>query len=99
LLRRMREAIRLKSDDPDLEHREQYPAEGLQKVSGALTIVGLSPYNDNHVFDQLVANHEIASIRYYYHAEAEAATAAKRLEGKPLVFLDVRDLWNEIEAG
>ena len=98
LLRRFREAVRLKCDSPELRHSEQYPMERFRKLSGSLTIVGLSPMNDNHVFEEVAANAEIDAIEYYFHQEDEAAKAAKRLEGKNVTFLDVRDLWDELEV-
>lgn len=98
LLRRMREAIRLKCDTPGLEHREQYPVEGLQKLSGELAIIGLSPTNDNHIFEEVAANDGIDAVDYYFHSEANAAEAAERLEGKIVRLLDVRDLWQELET-
>ncbi len=97
LLLRMREAIRLKCEDPGLRHSEQYPMERFREISGHVTIIGLSPMNDNHVFEEVVGNARINAIDYYFYEEAEAAEAAKRLEGKDVAFLNVRDLWHEVE--
>ena len=47
---RIKEAIRLKVQRPDLEHSEQYPHKMLEQIEGPLEIVGLSPCNDGHIF-------------------------------------------------
>lgn len=96
LLRRMREAIELKSANPELEHSEQYPIGDFRKISGTLTIVGLSPMNDNHVFDEVAANDAIDVVEHYYYEETEAAEVAERLSGKELTLLNVRNLWDEL---
>ena len=95
-LRTLREAIKMKSENPDIKHPEQYPMERFQKISGGLTVVGLSAMNDNHVFDEVAANDAIDSVDYYFYEAAEAAEAAARLKGKDVALLDVRDLWVEL---
>jgi hypothetical protein len=97
LLLRMREAIRLKCEHPELQHSEQYPMERFREISGHLTIIGLSPMNDNHVFDEVAANDGVDAVDFHFYAEDEAAEVAKRLEGKDVTFLNVRDLWTELE--
>lgn len=96
LLRRMREAIELKSADPELRHPELYPLDRLRELAGDLTIVGLSPMNDNHVFDEIAANPAIHTITYYHFEALEAEEVAARFEGKEVVLLDVRDLWADL---
>jgi len=97
LLRRMREAITMKSANPELQHSEQYPLAKLRELSGDLTIVGLSPMNDNHVFDEIAANQAIRTVKYYHFEAAEAEEVAARFEGKGVALLDVHDLWTELE--
>ena len=82
----------------NLQHSKQYPMERFREISGHLTIVGLSPMNDNHVFDEVAANDGVDAIDFHFYAEDEAAEVAKRLEGKDVTFLNVRDLWTELEA-
>jgi len=98
LLRRMREAIKLKCADPDLQHAEQYPVERFREIAGDLTIIGLSPMNDNHLFREVVENPGISDITYFFYDEAEIPEVARRLEGKDVTFLDVRALWAELAA-
>ena len=96
LLQRLREAIKIKAETPGIRHPEQYPTDRYREISGDLTIVGLSPMNDNHVFDEVAANEAIDDVNYYYYEDAEAALVAKRLEGKKVALLDIRDLWEEL---
>jgi len=98
LLERLREAVRLKCDSPELQHSEQYPMERFREIEGDLTVIGLSPMNDNHVFAEVVANDGIDTIDYYFYEEVEVTEVAKRLEGKDVAFFDVRNLWGELGA-
>ena len=93
LLRRLKEAIHLKAKNPDLEHGEQYPHDRLKQISGRLSILGLSPNNDGHLFAQILENDQIEEIVFYYYGDAEAADAANRFMSKNLTLKSVRDFW------
>jgi len=98
LVRRLKEAIRLKVDRPDLEHGEQYPHKMLEQITGSLEIVGLSPNNDGHLFTQILANDKISEIGFNYFGEQEAADAERLFHSKSLNTKDVRKLWAEMQA-
>jgi len=97
LVRRLREAIRLKVDRPELSHQQQYPSGKLLEISGMLTIIGLSPNNDNHVFAEIIENGAISSVDYYCFSGAESKEALALLEGKDVSTRDVRELWRTLE--
>jgi len=96
LLQRMREAIRLKSAKPELRHSEQYPMGAFREITGDLTIIGLSPRNDNHVFDEIAASEGIRTVHYYYHEDKDAATVDEHLKAKDVSPRAVCDLWDEL---
>jgi len=54
LTRRLKEAIRLKVQSPELEHGEQYPHKKLEHIEGSLELIGLSPNNDGHLFTHIL---------------------------------------------
>ncbi len=96
IVRRLKEAIKLKVRQPNLEHKEQYPQEMLKDISGTLEIVGLSPNNDRHLFTQILENSQITNIIFHYF-EAHEATDAKRLfASKSLSVRNVRELWDNL---
>ncbi len=95
-LKRLKEAIRLKLKKPDLKHGEQYPHDHLKHISGQLSILGLSPNNDGHLFTQLNENDKIDEIVFYYFGDIEAADAKRRFKNKKLILKDVREFWAEM---
>ncbi|MCA8990794.1 MAG: hypothetical protein KDA88_02390 [Planctomycetaceae bacterium] len=93
LTRRLKEAIRLKADNPDLKHGEQYPHQMLSEISGTLRIVGLSPSNDGHLFSRIHANDKILDIVFYCFGEQEAEDAKNLFRGRRVEVVDVREHW------
>jgi hypothetical protein len=95
LLKRLKEAIRLKAERPELKHSEQYPHEMLKTISGTLEIVGLSPNNDGHLFEQILENNDITQVVFNYFSEQELADAERLFSSKNLSTRDVREFWAE----
>lgn len=98
LVKRLKEAIKLKAKHPEFKHSEQYPHNLLKQITGSLEIVGLSPNNDGHLFDQILANDQMPEIIFYYFGEQEAADAERLFRSKTLKTKDVRELWAEMQA-
>ena len=98
LVKRLKEAIRLKADQPELEHSEQYPHEMLKDISGTLEIAGLSPNNDGHLFTQILENDKITEIIFNYFGNKEASDAKRLFASKNLSVRDVRDFWANLNS-
>ncbi len=98
LVKRLKEAVKLKVENPDLEHGEQYPHDRLSRIAGELSILGLSPNNDGHLFTQILKNDQIDEIVFYFFGDTEAADASKRFVGKNLTLVDVREFWAEMKG-
>lgn len=96
LIRRLKEAIRLKVENPDLKHNEQYPHERLKQITGKLTILGLSPNNDGHLFKQILENDRIDEIVFFYFGDTDAADATRRFDSKKLTLKDARQFWADM---
>ncbi len=96
LVKRLKEAIRLKAKHPELEHNEQYPHDMLRNVSGTLEIVGLSPNNDGHLFEHILANRNITQVVFHHFGAQEAADAERLFSSKSLSVRDVRDFWADV---
>lgn len=98
LVKRLKEAIRLKASQPDLEHNEQYPHEMLKHISGTLEIIGLSPNNDGHLFTQILENDQITNIIFQYFEKHEVTDAKRLFESKNLSVRNVRELWANLNS-
>lgn len=66
----MANAIKLKIARPELRFQEDYPINELMNISGSLTILGLSPYNDYHLFD-IIDNADLSECIYYFLSSSE----------------------------
>ena len=98
MFRRLKEAIKLKVNNPELKHSEQYYQDKLDQITGSLTIVGLSPNNDGHLFSQILANDKISEIQFYYYDQKEAEDAERLFHSKSLVLKDVQGLWADMQV-
>lgn len=98
LVKRLKEAIQLKAEHPELEHSEQYPHEILGNISGTLEIVGLSPNNDGHLFEHILENKNITQIVFHHFSAQEAADAKQLFSSKNLSTRDVRDFWVDVNT-
>ena len=89
-------AIIEKSKNPSLKFTDHYHFKDFQEMKGTLEILGISPWNDLHIFEA-IENSEVSSCVYYYHSES-AVSEIKRLlpemeKSKKLVFRSVEDFW------
>lgn len=96
LTRRLKEAIRLKANNPSLKHGDQYPYQVLARMSGTLEILGLSPSNDSHIVSEVLENDKITHLIFYYHGEGEAEVARGLFCGKSVEARNACELWENL---
>lgn len=92
LVSRMRESILLKVENPDLKFDEPYPIKPLRDMEGDLVILGLSPYNDKHLF-QIINDSNISKCTFYYFDESEKDIILSLIFSHDVYFEDVRKFW------
>lgn len=97
LTKRLTEAIKLKVNNPELKHREEYHQETFELMTGSLIILGLSANNDNHIFNQILSNDKVTEIQFYYYDPKEAEDAEKIFHSKNIATKDVSNLWVELK--
>ncbi|MGG0718693.1 hypothetical protein ABE096_14010 [Robertmurraya massiliosenegalensis] len=97
LVKNMFESIKLKTEDETLRFRENLSFELFSTISGELSILGLSPYNDNHIFETVANNQEVKKINYYFYDELEAEIVKSILSEKDIEFIDVKGLWDSFQ--
>ena len=94
LVRKMAEGVKLKLGDSNLEFKETYPIKEFTVISDELSIVGLSPNNDNHIFNMINDNGLLKSIVYYFHDSEEIDMVSQLLNSHKPDFVNVVELWN-----
>ena len=93
-------AIRLKATNPDVSFTEQYDYDSFKSVSGELIMLGISPWNDLHLFRTINAS-GIERCTYYYWDEEDCTTVKSLLcslcEAGKLVFESAKEFWRGME--
>lgn len=92
LVSRLGESVRLKVQNPQLKFDELYPVEEIESMNGELTILGLSPYNDRHLFEIINAS-EIVSCKFYFYDESECKVIESLLSNKEVTCEDAKQFW------
>ena len=96
LVSNMGQVIKIKVEHPEVHFSDNYHFDKFKAISGDLEILGLSPWNDFHIFES-VDNAPLDSCTYYYfscdHCEViknllPTLSAADKLHFKP-----VKDFW------
>lgn len=97
LISRLRESILLKVQNPNLKFDEAYPVQQIKCMVGELTILGLSPYNDRHLFN-MINESDITKCIFYFYNEKECDVISDLLSNKEVHFEDVRRFWGAPKA-
>ncbi|MGE8207667.1 hypothetical protein ACQKP0_24660 [Heyndrickxia sp. NPDC080065] len=95
ILRNLYESIKLKTKDKKLEFKENNSLKIFSEIEGDLSIIGLSPYNDNHIFEAILNNKKLSKIEFYYFDISETKLVTSILLEKNIHFKDVREFWNK----
>ena len=66
----MGHAVKLKVANPDLTFSDDFHFDELSKITGELEILGLSPWNDFHIFES-IENSKITQCTYYYFSDEQ----------------------------
>jgi hypothetical protein len=98
LTRKMAQAIKIKISNPEAQFTEHYQVEKLSAVEGELEILGLSPYNDFHIFESINENQKLEKCIYYFFNEIEKVIISSKLEqfSGQLEFEDVNGFWEKM---
>ena len=92
LVKKSSEATKIKIQNPDVHFNENYPIKEFESLDGIITVVGLSPNNDTHIFKMIDDNPNISEINFYYYYEIEKNQLRALVTHQDLNFYDVRKL-------
>ncbi len=84
--------IQTKLKFPKLSFQE-YPSNKFKSISGELSIVGLSPNNDEHLWNMIRENHHLKKITYYYKSTDDKSAIADLYPSMNIVTVPVYELW------
>ena len=84
--------IKAKLKYPQLE-MHQYPMKKFKGIDGDLHILGISPYNDDHIWNAIVGNPRLAKIIYYYHENESITLINKNYSDERFKFIPDTEFW------
>lgn len=91
-------AIQLKAKHPELAFADNYHFDKFKAINGELEILGLSPWNDFHIFES-INDSDIQKCIYYYHSEDECerikSLLSKLYKENRLLFKSTNEFWRE----
>lgn len=81
---------------PELSYTE-YPLAEFSDIEGWLSIIGMSPNNDNHLIDKINKNEKLSKVIYYYKQKEERDWMLVHIDKKRhLLCKKVDDYWKSI---
>lgn len=80
-------------EHPELKIATDYHFRELEKLSGELHIMGLSPQNDSHIF-ACIEKSSVDKVIFYSYGELPKALPLT----KPYEFADIKQLWKSLDA-
>lgn len=84
---------------PGYTYPQNYCYDKFENIKGSLTILGLSPMNDEHILK--IINSKIDHIRYYYYSlgnyEKECTIIKEIFPEKEIEFVDVVSFWDSFQ--
>jgi hypothetical protein len=93
VVKNLYEGVLQKIKNKKLKFSENYPIDLFKMISGELTIIGLSPCNDTHIFNCIEENTKINLVDYYYYSENEITEIQKLIHENKIACNDVKLLW------
>ncbi|SMB88748.1 hypothetical protein SAMN00017405_0520 [Desulfonispora thiosulfatigenes DSM 11270] len=90
------EIIMTKINNPGLKMASDYYFDKLRKIEGELHILGMSPNNDDHIFDIVKENQKIEKVYFYYFSESEKRKAEESFPSEIYEFKSMLKLWSDL---
>ncbi len=87
--------IQTRKGNPSLG-MHQYPRKKFMKISDEISIVGLSPNNDEHIWKMINQNPSLQQLVYYYKSEYDKNTIKRMVTNIRVVTKPVNELWDKM---
>lgn len=94
-------AVKVKVENPDLEFKDDYHFDKLSNIRGELEILGLSPWNDFHIFEAIDKSNIMKCTYYYFSLEQseKIKILLPNLMAKDCIkFVSLTDFWEEMNV-
>lgn len=95
IVKKLYEAVILKTQEPDLEYSIDYSVNKLKSIEGKITFIGLSPNNDSHIMKIIKENVKVDAIEFYYFSEQESIDIKLFFKNKKVITESIIEFWKE----
>lgn len=86
--------IEAKINNPSL-NMHQYPIDKFRSICGEAHLLGISPSNDEHIWNQILDNSKLTSITYYYHGYDSKKELESCYSDHRIVYLPDSEFWGK----
>lgn len=90
--------IMTKISHPELNMATEYYFDSFSKIEGELTIIGMSPNNDAHIFDAILSNKKLSKVFFYYYEEKDRAFIETYFPKRLFQCEKVDALWTRLDC-
>lgn len=70
-----------------------YPMKKFKNIKGELHLLGISPFNDEHIWNAILGNGNLTKIIYYYHSDKSRKEMEEHFLDKRIIYLPDTDFW------
>ncbi|MCM1492132.1 MAG: hypothetical protein NC180_02785 [Muribaculaceae bacterium] len=89
------EFVSLAFEHPELKVAPEYYFDRFRNIEDELTIIGLSPNNDNHILECIKRNEKLKQVYFYCYSEQEMK-AVEKMQDERIKSANVNDLWKKL---
>lgn len=82
-------------EHPELKVAPEYYFDDFRNIEDELTIIGLSPNNDNHILECIKKNEKLKQVCFYCYSEQEMK-AVEKMQDERIKSANVNDLWKKL---
>lgn len=92
------ELIMTKIQHPELSMASEYYFDRFKNIQGELSIIGMSPNNDDHIFRLILNNSNLTKVTFYYYNEKERKYIEDNFPKDLFKCENVNELWEALDS-
>lgn len=90
--------IMTKIQHPELNIATEYYFDQFERISDEVHIIGMSPNNDEHIFNLILSNKSIQKVIFYYFSETERHYIEEQYPANLFECRSVQSLWKLLDC-
>lgn len=79
-------------NNPNLK-MNTYPMKKFRTIQGEIHLLGISPFNDEHIWNAILNNNDITKIIYYYHSDKSRNEMEEHFSDARICYLPDTEFW------